>query len=631
MKKIVIFSLAAMAAIITSCSSADEFGESGKGEQGNVKVTLTASMPSASTRTTLTDGTGTGLTQTWKSGDGIKVINSSKSNDTQTFTTTSTTATGSFTGTLTNPADNDQLYALYPSSLSMTGTAATVDYSAQDGTLAGVASKAVMYSAGTYSTSKTDLGTFKNAGAILRLKLTFPSDVTIKKVALVANGLVNQNTLTLSGTGTATWGTATQGAMIATFGSPMTFSANSSTNVYMAALPQTGLKSVTAIAMTDDAIPVYYTCQLSAASVSFSANKVHTLNFTNMVNTDITYTGSESTEGIAPLDMDGDGSSEMVIAENFKWLQDDANLSSALNCKMVKNMTINSEVNWTPIGNSNKDDKYFMGTFDGNNKTVSGVNINGDYSYCGFFGNTKDATIKDLTVSGGTITTTTTDFSEVGGLIGQAKCSMGGGTSLIQNCKTKFTSIINNAPNGESTGGLIGLSHYLKIYGCSTEVGTIKGNYVGGIIGFFWPDDNTSKLSLMTSISNCGSIQGIGNYSKSGGLLGYATLPTFEMKGCISNNNEINAAASNGAIGTLVGQISDSGSTIDNCYWKNMTSPIVAIGGTTSDTPTNSSSVAAVSGFNTYISNMNTAATATSGYHFEAGTGDNLPTIVKNK
>lgn len=65
-----------------------------------------------------------------------------------------------------------------------------------------------------------------------------------------------------------------------------------------------------------------------------------------------------------------------------------------------------------------------------------------------------------------------------------------------------------------------------------------------------------------------------------------------------------------------------------------MSSPTSAIGdGTTTVTPTNSSSVSAVSGFNdaTLITNMNNAAAATSGYKFVAGTGDNLPTIVKNE
>lgn len=650
--------MAAIAAMTVSCSSSEDFTEEKPDANGNVKVTLTASMPSASTRTTLTDAAGStaGMTQTWKSGDGIKVINSSKSYDAQTFTTTSTTATGSFTGTLNTPAAGNQLYALYPSDLSVaSGTAkATVDYSAQEGTLAGVASKAVMYTAGTYSTSNTDLGTFTNAGAILRLKLTFPSDVTIKKVALVANGLVNQNTLTLSGNGTATWGTATQGAMIATFGSPKTFSANSATNVYMAALPQTGLKSVTAIAMTNDAIPVYYTCQLSAASVSFLANKVHTLNFTNMVNTDITYTGNESTEGIAPLDMDGDGSSEMVIAENFKWLQCDANLvlddsfsnnaTTGKTYKMMKNMSIDNGVNWIPLGGNADNSSYLMGNFDGNGKKVTGVNYSGtEYPTFGFIGYVYDSVISNLTVEGGTISNTALSASngyQTGGVVGRLETFTG--SAKIIGCSAKFTSISATASSAY-VGGVVGsvsdaAASGISINGCRSEIGTISSGTnsseinatcAGGVVGY----SSGTKCSLMTCLADCGTIESTAaTYPYVGGIVGRSDGP-ITLKGNISNNTSVTATGSPSRVGALIGSIA-SASSVDNCYWKSMTSPTSAIGyGTEEATITNSNGVATVSGFNdaTLITNMNTAATATSGYHFVAGTGDNLPTIVKNE
>ena len=653
MKKISIFGLAVIATLIVSCSSSEVITDGNQDNNGNVKVTLTASLSSSSvTRTTLTDESNStaSIRQSWASGDGIKVINASNGNESQSFTTTSTTNSGSFTGSLTSPVDGNQLYALYPSDLSVaSGTAkAIVDYSAQDGTLAGVASKAVMYTAGTYNTSSTDLGTFTNAGAILRLKLTFPSDVTIKKVALVANGLVNQDTLTLSGTGTATWGTATQGAMIATFGSPMTFSANSATNVYMAALPQTGLKSVTAIAMTNDAIPVYYTCQLSAASVSFLANKVHTLNFTNMVNTDITYTGNESTEGIAPLDMDGDGSSEMVIAENFKWLQCDANLvldasfsnnaTTGKTYKMMKNMSIDNGVNWIPLGGNadNNKNSYLMGNFDGNGKKVTGVNYSGtEYPTFGFIGYVYDSVISNLTVEGGTISNTASySYSgyQTGGVVGRLETFTG--SAKIIGCSAKFTSISATASSAY-VGGVVGsvsdgvAGSGISINGCRSEIGTISSSWcAGGVVGY-----SGAKCSLMTCLADCGTIESTAaTYPYVGGIVGRSDN-TITLKGNISNNTSVTATGSSSYVGALIGSIA-SASSVDYCYWKSMSSPTSAIGdGTTTVTPTNSSSVSAVSGFNgaTLITNMNNAAAATSGYKFVAGTGENLPTIVKNE
>ena len=51
---------------------------------------------------------------------------------------------------------------------------------------------------------------------------------------------------------------------------------------------------------------------------------------------------------------------------------------------------------WTPIGN---EDHLYTGTFDGNGKTISGLNINNDYrGLFGYVGNT--GTVQNLSVSG---------------------------------------------------------------------------------------------------------------------------------------------------------------------------------------------------------------------------------------
>jgi len=52
---------------------------------------------------------------------------------------------------------------------------------------------------------------------------------------------------------------------------------------------------------------------------------------------------------------------------------------------------------WTPIGNSSTN---YSGIFDGNGYEIGGLNVNSEDNYQGLFGYTKDATIKNLTVSG---------------------------------------------------------------------------------------------------------------------------------------------------------------------------------------------------------------------------------------
>lgn len=68
--------------------------------------------------------------------------------------------------------------------------------------------------------------------------------------------------------------------------------------------------------------------------------------------------------------------------------------------------------NITPIGSNTHS---FAGNFDGNKKTISGLNINKSGNYIGLFGYVSGATIKDLTVNG-----SVKGSSNVGGVVGYA-------------------------------------------------------------------------------------------------------------------------------------------------------------------------------------------------------------------
>ena len=68
--------------------------------------------------------------------------------------------------------------------------------------------------------------------------------------------------------------------------------------------------------------------------------------------------------------------------------------------------------NITPIGTNTA---VFSGTFDGNNKTLSGININKAGDYVGLFGYTSGATIQKLTISG-----SVKGSKYVGGVVGYA-------------------------------------------------------------------------------------------------------------------------------------------------------------------------------------------------------------------
>lgn len=562
MKKFTIISITAFAALCTACSSADDFADNTTVKEGNVKVTLSATLPSSNTRTVLTDGGTGGMTQTWAATDEIKVVNANQSYEAQTFSTTGsgTSKTASFTGSLTNPTNGDQLYAFYPSSLATpaivgtpTAASVSVDYSSQDGTLAGAASKAVMYAGGTYNSSgSTNLGTFTNAGAILRINMTFPSEVTIKNVVLMANGLVNKKELTLSGTGStisSTWANPTNGSMTASFTTAQASSSKILT-AYMAAIPQSGLRGITVFATTQDDLE--YSGQLNTTNeVKFDENKVHTINAT--MSDVIEYKGTESTAGVEPLDINNDGIIEIISAENLKYLQTDTNFpvdgnydnsTKGKSYKLMKNVVIDNSINWKSISMG---DVYFEGIFDGNNKTVTGFNYNltsTDSNCYGFFGQTYGSTIKNLTVSGTNITSNANIFA-FGGIAGVAS------ESTIEGCKTSFATV---SLKGGTIGGICGQVDNTNIYGCSSEIGTLKGQAdvsnniasvsIGGIVGI-----SSENTKIMVCTTRCGEILGSSyQYTYVGGLYGrvgaYADTPT--IKGCISYCDKISGSIASG-------------------------------------------------------------------------------------
>lgn len=82
------------------------------------------------------------------------------------------------------------------------------------------------------------------------------------------------------------------------------------------------------------------------------------------------------------------------------------------NCYFVLANNISGVGNITPIGVNTHP---FKGNFDGNNKVISGLNINKSGNYIGLFGCVSGATIKNLTVNG-----SVKGSSNVGGVVGYA-------------------------------------------------------------------------------------------------------------------------------------------------------------------------------------------------------------------
>ena len=125
---------------------------------------------------------------------------------------------------------------------------------------------------------------------------------------------------------------------------------------------------------------------------------------------------------------------------------------------------------WTPIGIYNDSKTHFKGTFDGQNHTVSGVEVTENRTKgVGFFGKVYTGTIKNLTVEG-TITTTNCDY--VGGIVGH-------GYATISNCTFKGNV---GSTNTMQVGGIAGSGGF-TITNCSVYGNVTAECWAGGIVG----------------------------------------------------------------------------------------------------------------------------------------------------
>lgn len=197
---------------------------------------------------------------------------------------------------------------------------------------------------------------------------------------------------------------------------------------------------------------------------------------------------------------------------------------------------INTANRYTPIGNSNS--KYFAGTFDGQNHTISGINLNGEGRQ-GLFGTIAGATIKNLTLSASTINCTSNSYA--GGIIA---CVDNGVTIenchvSVENCHVSGSVTIES---GNSSGGIVGKTEKgdVSITGCSSgaTVSTRSSNAcVGGIIGQCGNEGNGS-YSTFVKIAGClyYGTSLTGSTEMTGGIVGYY----YTTYGSIAGQSTVN-------------------------------------------------------------------------------------------
>ena len=223
-----------------------------------------------------------------------------------------------------------------------------------------------------------------------------------------------------------------------------------------------------------------------------------------------------------PSSGNGEVDSPYIIttAEELKWFRDEVNRGRKNICaKIADNVEVIDmstvchaadksqnleEVSWEPIGNTTN---QYMGTFDGNNKTITNLYINANQKYSGLFGYTYISTIKNLTFVNANVTNTN---SFTGILVGYGY----GGT--YQNI---MTSISCEVYGGDGTGGIAGKLAG-NAYNC-VNYATVQGKeQVGGLFSSY--DSSTS----ITACANYGKVTASSLWV--GGLVGYFKSGTIQ-------------------------------------------------------------------------------------------------------
>ena len=223
-----------------------------------------------------------------------------------------------------------------------------------------------------------------------------------------------------------------------------------------------------------------------------------------------------------PSSGNGEVDSPYIIttAEELKWFRDEVNRGRNNICaKIADNVEVIDmstvchaadksqnleEVSWEPIGNTTN--KY-MGTFDGNNKTITNLYINANQEYSGLFGYTYISTIKNLTFVNANVTNTN---SFTGILVGYGY----GGT--YQNI---MTSISCEVYGGDGTGGIAG-KLACNAYNC-VNYATVQGKeQVGGLFSSY---DSSKSI---TACANYGKVTASSLWV--GGLVGYFKSGTIQ-------------------------------------------------------------------------------------------------------
>ena len=223
------------------------------------------------------------------------------------------------------------------------------------------------------------------------------------------------------------------------------------------------------------------------------------------------------------------------------------------NFTLTANISL-SGLDQSPIGTGG--DYKFHGNFDGQNYTISGVNI--EYGQgAGLFGTVQHGTIKNLKVKG----TVTSTASRAGGIVGAVRSPF-----TIENCTADVTVSSKYGANGGIIGTLAiyDKNETLTIKGCTFN-GTVTGtSYNGGILGYVLVGAEVPQRIVIENCTNNGTV----NCTSTGnggivGMLSPSVGTTVSITGC-KNNGSVTGYSYTGGILGLIDEDANGTSTNEN-------------------------------------------------------------------
>ncbi len=268
----------------------------------------------------------------------------------------------------------------------------------------------------------------------------------------------------------------------------------------------------------------------------------------NLGLTDVTFTASidgkwDDTETeIIGLEI-ADGGSKYIVSSPAAlqaWATEVQN-NASLNCTLAADIDLTG-TEWTPIPD-------FIGTFDGNGKTITGLTINQPSTdNVGLFASIEDeGTVKNLKLDEVNIAA----YSNVGAVAGQNK-------GTIENCSVSGK--VAGSSVNSYVGGIAGWNYGGTITDCHSSA-TVEGKaYVGGIAG---QNDAMLGIASITACYSTGSVTATKNNTNcsfAGGVVGLnsngAALTACYATGNVKGDGE--------CVGGVVGD--NVVSTVTACY-----------------------------------------------------------------